>query len=622
MTAPHIEPDKERAKTAAPAFTRHIHLLYVPTLCCNLSCSYCYLGAQTTEAALKLDAGRAVATLRHTLAALEEAGVLAFNVSLHGGEVTTLPPSVLDELFSLIKAHYLRHFDELNALGHKKSAPHIKTNLYKFQPFLELFNRHKVSISASIDLPLKLHDRHRTTRSGSGWLQRTEDNLRLLAAYPHARKISATLCAEHLADIPVLIDDIGYIHRELGFDMNQFNLMFAFASELNRRNKGEAAMTPATPAQQIQLYEALKNAFTGTELEDGMRRHWFEEFKPGYCTHALNCGERFYLLQSDGSVYSCVRGQGIEEFYYGNVFTDKIDDILNNGARKIAAIHEAHGFDTACRQCSHLSLCHTGCPVVKHQSHHGRSYTCELQQAIYADNPRTCPADDTATQNDHARQYTLAMHPGLAATETDETRPAAVILPNDLNEEKNTLSALIAADANLRELYSETAFILELNGELIPLTSQLFKQHATRHTLMFGDQIIVHMRRKLLTAACTEPLRNTLHVQMLRDTPVVYGDEQRTKQEHLFTYQLYAHCLQPSARCGADYLMADLSGIIALHRSHYHRGVLNNLFFTTLYLREYHYQKQKNNAFYHIQALNLPFQNFEFNYLPPPEESP
>lgn len=34
--------------------SRSIHLLYVPTLCCNLSCSYCYcycyLGKQTTAA--------------------------------------------------------------------------------------------------------------------------------------------------------------------------------------------------------------------------------------------------------------------------------------------------------------------------------------------------------------------------------------------------------------------------------------------------------------------------------------------------------------------------------------------------------------------------------------------
>lgn len=30
-------------------FSRSIHLLYVPTLCCNLNCRYCYLGEQTTK---------------------------------------------------------------------------------------------------------------------------------------------------------------------------------------------------------------------------------------------------------------------------------------------------------------------------------------------------------------------------------------------------------------------------------------------------------------------------------------------------------------------------------------------------------------------------------------------
>ena len=314
---------------------RAIHLLYVPTLCCNLSCSYCYLGKQTTEAALKKDAQRAVQTLRHTLDALKTAGVLAFNVSLHGGEVTTLPAPVLNELFGMIRAHYLEHFDALNALGHKKSAPHIKTNLFKFAPFYDLFDRHKVSISASIDLPLALHARYRTTRGGHQWLARTHDNIRLLAGYPHARKISATLCGEHVDDIQAIIDDIWFIHRELGFDMNQFNLMFAFGSELNRAAKGEAVLTPATPEQQQRLYDTLHAAFMGTELEEGLRRHWFDEFTPGYCTNAANCGERFYLLQSDGSVYSCVRGQGIPEFRYGNVFEQPILDILDNGARQI-----------------------------------------------------------------------------------------------------------------------------------------------------------------------------------------------------------------------------------------------------------------------------------------------
>lgn len=600
---------------ALPAFTRNIHLLYVPTLYCNLSCSYCYLGEQTSRAELKTDAGRALETLRHTLDALRKAGVLAFNVSLHGGEVTTLPPPVLEELFALIRRHYLTHFDEISALGHKKSSPHIKTNLYKFAPLYDLFDRHKVSISASIDLPLALHARHRTTRGGAGWLERTVENIRLLARYPHAKKISATLSAEHLQDIPALIDDIWFIHRELGFDMNQFNLMFAFASELNRAKQGEAVLTPATPAQQQELYEALSAAFTGTELEEGLRRNWFDEFKPSYCTSAFNCGERFYLLQSDGNVYSCVRGQGLPEFHYGNVYRDSIADILAAGARKISQIHQQHGFDPACRSCNHLPLCNTGCPVVKHQNRSGRSYTCELQQAIYRDNPRSFPAAEAIEQRDYTRQYARDMHPSLAFAAAPPAPEAAVVLPNDLYEDKNALQALIAADPVLGELYSDSAFVLEVGDETVALGSQILKQRADWHTLAASDRLVLHVRRDLFAANCPEPVRNTLYLQLLRDTPVVYGDERRTKQEHVFTYQLYFNCLQASDRLDG-WLMADLAGIVGLHKDHYRRGVLNNLFFTTLHLREYHYQKQKNNAFYHIQAVNLPFQNFEFFYLP------
>lgn len=604
------------ASDAVPDFTRSVHLLYVPTLNCNLGCSYCYLGRQTSEADLHADAARAVATLRHALAALEEAGVLAFNVSLHGGEVTTLPPAVLEELFVLIRAHYLRHFDAITALGHRKSAPHIKTNLFKFAPLYELFDRHKVSISASIDLPLSLHARHRLTRKGEPWLERTLDNLRLLARYPHAKKISATLSAEHLADIPALIADIRFIHDELGVDMNQMNLMFAFPSALNRERMGEAVLTPCTPAQQLELYDALHAAFAGTELEEGLRRHWFDEFKPSYCTNAVNCGEKFYLLQSDGEVYSCVRGQGLPEFRYGNVFADPVEAILAAGAQKVAAVHAAHGFDAGCRQCSHLPLCNTGCPVVKLQNASARSYTCELQQAIYRDNPRSFPATPAPAVAEYARRHALRMRPGLAAAAAPPALPDnALVLPNDLYQEKNALRALIAADPLLRELYRDDAWVLEVGDRLLPLASQILKGRGDLYTLAEGERLVIHVRRALFDAHCDEPVRNTLYLQMLRDTPVVYGDEQRTKQEHLFSYQLHTPTLQPSGRMGEGWLSADLGGLVALHRHLYRRGVLNNLFFTTGSLRDYHYQKQKGNAFYHLQAVNLPFQNFEFFYL-------
>ena len=51
------------------------------------------------------------------------------------------------------------------------------------------------------------------------------------------------------------------------------------------------------------------------------------------------------------------------------------------------------------------------------------------------------------------------------------------------------------------------------------------------------------------------------------------------------------------------------------YKKEYSNDKPNNIFFTTSSLRDYHYVKQKNNAYYHIQAINLPFQNIEFYYL-------
>ncbi len=596
---------------------RLIHLLYVPTLACNLGCRYCYLGRQTDRPAPLLDADRAVSTLRAALSAFEDAEVLPFNVSLHGGEPTLLPSSVLEELFGIIRRHYLDHYDALTSQGFRKSAPHLKTNLYNFHRLYDLFVRHKVSISASIDLPLALHGRYRTTRAGRSWLPRTLENLRLLAGYPHEKKISCTLYDEHLEDIPAIVADIRRIHDDLGFDMNRFNIMFGFESAHNRASldcRGLAPLHPAGDSRQIALYHALRDRFLGSDLEEGLKRNWFDEFTPSYCTNALNCGERFMLLQSDGTVWSCVRGQGLDSCRFGNILTDTVPQILAEGRARMAFLHQQAGLAAECRQCTHLHLCHTGCPVVKLQKGQASSYTCALQREIYRDNPRICPPLDPERQKQVEREYRLAIHPALATAESEEPGRAGspLVLPNDLAETKNSLTGIIAADPVLKELYSDSAFQLVLNSERHLLRSQILRPGRELFSIGPADRVELLVRRDIFMVHCSEPLRNTLFLQMLRDTAVVYGDEQRRKQEHLFSHQLFCQHLKASENLGDQWSELDLMPLLMLHRNLFRQGVLNNLFATTGFLRDYHYQKQRLNAFYHIQAINLPFQNLEF----------
>ena len=597
----------------AGKFKKLVHLLYVPTMFCNLGCKYCYLGTQTDQKSLVKEESKAIDTLSFALDKFIKAEVLPFNVSLHGGEVTTLRQTTLTALYKIIERHYLDNFDHLMANGFKKVNPHIKTNLYNFDKLHDLMLRHKVSISASIDLPLSLHEKYRTTKNDKSTLQRTLDNLKLLGQYPHSKKISAVLYHEHFERVEELIDDIWYIHREIGFDMNEFNFMFGFNSSLNdsKFEHNELNTIPISGDNQVTFYRRMKEEFVGTELEYGFRKNWFDEFTPSYCTNAFNCGERFFLLQADGNIYSCVRGQGVEPFHYGNIYDHSVEHILKAGAQKITKVHQEHSFHEDCQQCEYLHICHTGCPFVKNETKNGKSYTCLLQKEIYKDNPNAYPpAKNKEHQQLVKEDYTYSMHPNILSTQG--RKKISFEVPHELMDHNNSLKSLIEEDSILQQLYADDAFILEVDDEVSPLTSQILSVNRELYNLCADDSIVIHIKKSIFEANCDEKIRNTLYLQMLRDSKVVYGDEKRTKQEHIFTHQIYYNMLEQSTLLGDQYLQYKLNKLLIANEEYYQADVINNLFFTTSSLRDYHYSKHKQNAFYHIQAINLPFQNVEF----------
>nr|WP_320051167.1 SPASM domain-containing protein [uncultured Desulfuromonas sp.] len=587
--------------------TRFIHLLYAPTQCCNMGCSYCYLGEQTRQPNLRDDAQRAVTTLQTALKRLLAADVVPFNLSLHGGEVTVLPPETLAALFQTINAHYRRHFDLLTAQGFRKFSPHIKTNLLNFVALEDLFIQHRVSISGSVDLPLSLHAAHRLDAGGKSTLPQIETALKALAHYPHAKKISATIYRDHFQRLPELINDIWRIHREFGFDMNQFNFMFGFDAP------GSDVSQMLSEKEQVEFYQTMRTTFLGTDLEEGLRRNWFDEFTPAYCTNAANCGDKFFLLQGNGDLCSCVRGMSDPTFYYGNLLTEPVNHLLHNAHETIQRHHQQASLYPECRACRYLHLCKTGCPFVKRQQNKAKSYTCALQQAIYRDGPETYPPLTDEQQLRVVADYEAEVHTNTLSDrlETPGLPPLQLVLPNDLYEDKNALWPLIQNDPILRELYSAEAFMIIHNGQNFALESQLLKADRVLFNLYADDSLQLCVRQSLFAVNGADPVDNPLFIQLLRDTPVVYGDEQRTKQEHLFSYQRYVRHLEPSSE-HEDYVCFDLMALLNMHGELFHPDILNNLFVTTQALRDYHYRKQRANAFYHIQAINLPFQNLEF----------
>ena len=106
---------------------KYIHLLYVPTMACNMGCKYCYLEDNTKELKTKY---KPLDTLEYAVSKFKENNVIPFNISLHGGEVTTLSKDDFHDVIKFISDYYKENQQVINEGGFKIGNPHIKTNLF------------------------------------------------------------------------------------------------------------------------------------------------------------------------------------------------------------------------------------------------------------------------------------------------------------------------------------------------------------------------------------------------------------------------------------------------------------------------------------------------------------
>lgn len=571
---------------------KYIHLLYVPTMACNMACKYCYLEDNTKDDWRNYNA---LETLDYAIKKFKDANVIPFNISLHGGEVTTLSKTDFHDLIEYISTYYHDNKDLITSAGFKIGNPHIKTNLYNLEKHLDTIKEFNVSISGSLDLPLSLHDEYRVTKDNKKTLEQIFKNIELLRDIPNKKKVSATIFKEHYEKIDEIISDIKYLHKNTCLDMNDFNFMIGFDYNSN------GILHHITEEEQVELYNRMHKEFDGTDLDYGVNGPWFDEFGPGYCTNCDNCGEKFFLLEKNGDIYSCVRGQKNKDYYYGNIYTNTVEEILKTAYQKIFINHNKLSFNDECSKCGYLYLCKTGCPFVKNTYNSNKSYTCKLQQLMYKDRGYNKDKFNDKFVYDYVSK--MRMNESLK------------YLPVKVNTEYPTLEEIIRTDKKLKYIYDENVFILKVDNIEYNLESQVLKNTRDFIYITPNSKVKIYMKKNIINEECDYPENNSIYIMILSGNTVTYGDENRNKQRHIATHQAYKGVLDNINSDKEDYYMLDITNLIKEYKNNYSIDSPNNIFFTTSSLRDYHYYKQKNNAYYHIQAINLPFQNIEFYYL-------
>lgn len=555
-----------------------------------MGCKYCYLEDNTIDE--KTDKN-SLNTLKFAIDKFRESNVIPFNISLHGGEVTTLSKNEFHELIKYIDNYYNVNKDIITNAGFKISSPHIKTNMYNLEEHIETIKEFNVSISGSLDLPLILHDKYRVTKGNQKTLDKILKNIELLKDIPNKKKVSATIFKEHFAHLDDMIKDIKFLHENTCLDMNDFNFMIGFDYNSN------GMLHHLTEEEQLELYKKMHEEFDGTDLDQGVNGPWFDEFGPEYCTNCDNCGEKFFLLEKNGDIYSCVRGQKNPDYYYGNIYDNSVEEILTTAKNKIFLNHNKEPLNDECTKCGYLYLCKTGCPFVKNTYHTNKSYTCKLQQQMYQD--RGYEKDE---YND---EFVYEYVKNMRLDDKDK------YVPTRNKNDYPSLEEIISKDANLKYIYDNDSFILKIDEKEYKLASQITKKSREIIYITPENKVELLMKKHLIEEVCDYQENNSLYIMLLSGNLVTYGDEGRTKQRHLATNQIYKGILDDNV--SKDYYVINLTNMLAEYKKYYSEENPNNIFFTTSSLRDYHYLKQKNNAYYHIEAINLPFQNIEFYYL-------
>ena len=595
----------------------YITLTYVPNQFCNFGCKYCYLGKLTDNTDKHTDI---TSKLKDAVDEIKKAGYGVHRVHLHGAEVSTVPVKYLDEMFEYINTLFQEDMLERKiATNGIKAQAHIKTNLYNFDKLQSMYEKHQVSISGSFDLPFSLHDKFRVDKKGNSTLDKTLANIKLLKDYKYGKGLSCVITKAHLEQFDEVVRDLKHMHEVIGFDMiKNFYFMFGYDSKASEDKFNEKihGTEMLTQDELVEFYNKIKDEFTDTIYEEAIKYNWFKEFQSGYCTDMNNCGDSQYLLQKNGDMYPCHRTQPDAEFKYGNIFTDGFEKIVDN-AHKVVSMNEVKtDLSDNCIGCEYFKYCQAGCTLVRKETGMSKSYTCSIQRELYKDNPTRYPKMNQEEVQGYVRDFILRNNPSKTSdfVRVHPKRNSSIITP-ELYTDEQKLDSIIQRDAKLKIMYKSGIFKLIVNDEVLDLEPQEFSE-ALIYEIKSTDVIKLQMSKEYFLINCSEEdlPSNNLMINMLRNTINSYGDEGRSKQEHTWDERIYYKQLLENSEVDGDDIVFDISNIIHRHKNSYIDGVFNSVFFTTKQARLYHYEKHKKNAFYHIQAINLPFHNFKFIY--------
>jgi uncharacterized protein len=354
---------------AAPRITS---LLVKPaSAVCNLDCAYCfYLDREA-------DPYKALPARRMTLETLERLvdAYLFYSYpesmfAFQGGEPTLAGLPFFEKLIE-----FEQRYGRGGSVGNA-----IQTNgILLDKDWCALFRAYDWLVGISLDGPEEAHDRYRLNRAGHGTWKRVMESVELLKREAVEFNV---LCVVSQANVGQP-KELYRFFRKLGID----NLQFIPLAEFDEH--GEPRPYTVLPGQYGRFLCELFDAWWPDRRK--VRVRFFDNVaealagqKPGSCTLHRTC-DSYAVVEYNGDVYPC-------DFFVesswklGNIMLDSWPEIARRGRRYGFAANKTLE-RPECRACEYESICHGGCPKLRHGPR-GRfedlDYFCEAYKMIFA----------------------------------------------------------------------------------------------------------------------------------------------------------------------------------------------------------------------------------------------
>ena len=339
---------------------------------CNLDCEYCfYLDRET-------DPYTGLAKRTMSFATLEKLieGYLSYSApesafAFQGGEPTLAGLPFFEKLVELQKRH---------GRGGQRVSNSIQTNGIQIdRDWCDLFRDYSFLVGLSLDGPEELHDRYRFNKAGHGTGAKVVDTLRML----QNRQIEySVLCVVSQSNVAHALEVFSFF-RKLGVEYVQFipcaefhpdgtPMPFAISAEEYGKFLCEIfdLWWPERRQMGVRFFDNIAEALAGR--------------KPGTCTMHESC-DSYAVVEYNGDVFPC--DFFVEKSWkLGNVMTDSWTEIAQRQRRANFAVKKAEPH-AECAVCDYRSICHGGCPSLRHTRNHrfeDLDWFCGAYKQIFA----------------------------------------------------------------------------------------------------------------------------------------------------------------------------------------------------------------------------------------------